>query len=203
MTIKYLDVMVDLETTGTEPGASAIIQIAGVRFDYASGAIMPETFDRCLMVPPGRYFDEDTRNWWLKDKRHILTSIMGRMERPRVVLEDFITWCKVGVDPYNDTLRLWAKPSHFEFPFIESYCRQFELPNPFHYREVNDMNSWIRGRYWPQTPPPFERSIPFEGDAHSALFDVFHQLKVLYAVKEHSQKHPSLAAAGDVVDVTN
>lgn len=201
MTQKYLDVMVDLETTGTEPGASAIIQIAGVRFDYASGEIMPETFDRCLMIPPGRYFDEDTRNWWLKDKRHILQGIMNRMERPEVVLKDFAQWCKVGVDPYNDTLRLWAKPSHFEFPFIESYCKQFEIANPFHFREVNDMNSWIRGRYWPQTPPPFERTIEFVGDAHSALFDVFHQLKVIYAVREHSTRHPSLAVAGDVVEV--
>jgi hypothetical protein len=195
--------MIDLETTGTEPGASAIIQIAGVRFDYATGEIMPEMFDRCLMVPPGRYFDESTRDWWLKDKRHILQGIMNRMERPDVVLKDFVQWCKVGVDPYNDTLRLWAKPSHFEFPFLESYCHQFEIANPFHFREVNDMNSWIRGRYWPQTPPPFERTIPFTGDAHSALFDVFHQLKVIYAVRDHSTRHPSLSVQGEVVDVAS
>lgn len=200
MTIKCLDFMVDLETTGTRSDENAIIQIAAVRFDLASGEIHPETFDRCLIMPPKRYFDEETRSWWLKDKREILSSIMQRSENPAKVMQDFVTWARAGTDPYNDTLRLWAKPSHFEYPFIESYCRQFEVQNPFHFRQTNDMNSWIRGRYWPQQPPEFERLIPFVGPAHSALFDVFHQIKVLFAVREHSTKHPSLQAAGDVVD---
>ncbi|HIH2748252.1 TPA: 3'-5' exonuclease [Burkholderia lata] len=197
---KYLDVMVDLETTGTQPERTAIIEIAAVRFDFASGEIMPEMFNRCLMIPHGRFFDEETRNWWLKDKREILQGIYARMERPEVVMQAFRDFLLRDVDTYNEKLRLWAKPSHFEYPFLESYFKEFEIGNPFHYRDTNDMNSWIRGRYWPQQPPEFERNIPFEGDAHSALFDVLHQLKVLYAVRDHSTNHPSLAATGDVVE---
>lgn len=187
---KFLDVMIDLETTGTMPERTAIIQIAGVRFDYATGEISPNTFDRCLMMPHGRFFDEETRNWWLKDKRHILNSIFGRSEKPGTVMEDFVLWARAGIDPSNDTLRLWAKPSHFEFPFIESYCKEFGVSNPFHFRHVNDMNSFLRGRYFPFDPPPLEQMIPFEGDAHSALFDVLHQVKVLLTAKAHSTPHP-------------
>jgi hypothetical protein len=182
--------MVDLETTGTSPETTAIIQIAAVRFDMESGEISPVMFDRCLMMPHGRFFDESTREWWLKDKSHILRSIFERSEKPEVVMQAFVEWARAGIDPANDSLRLWAKPSHFEYPFIESYCRQFALPNPFYYRDVNDMNSFLRGRYFPHDPPPFERLIPFEGDAHSALFDVVHQIKVLLAAKAHSTPHP-------------
>lgn len=54
--MKYPDVMVDLETTGTSPDETAIIQISAVRFNLLTAEVDPNVFDMCLTMPPGRYW---------------------------------------------------------------------------------------------------------------------------------------------------
>ena len=88
MSEHYPDCMVDLETTGTSFDRTAIIQIAAVRFNFDTGEIDHDMFDRCLWIPQNRHWDEDTRAWWGKQKREVLQDILFRGEDPRIVLED-------------------------------------------------------------------------------------------------------------------
>lgn len=174
------DIMIDLETSGTEPNKSAIIQIAAVQFDYETGAI-GKTFDRCLWFPPGRYWDEDTREWWGKNP-DILNRIFDQAEDPAVVVPAFAEWCRsvtMGMQP----LRMWAKPISFEFPFLSSYFRQFGQENPFHFREAIDMQSFIRGTRQNPNAPAFDKEVPFVGDVHYAIDDCFHQILVTQHAK--------------------
>lgn len=173
--MEYLDIMVDLETTGTTPEHSAIIQIAAVKFDLATKSISNEMFDRRLWMPLSRYWDEGTRDWWLRTAPHVLQDILNTAEDPAIVLNDFRKWVGIGS---ADPVRLWAKPSHFEYPFLESYFRSHGIDNPFHYRYVNDMNSYIRGRGI--DPVALAKMVPFQGDAHNALHDVINQIAVLF-----------------------
>ena len=179
--VDYPDIMVDLETTGVDSSKSAIIQIAAVRFNLKERKVDPEVFDACLWVPDSRHWDNSTLQWWQKHAE-VLERILSRMEEPREVLGRFQKWVcdKKG----NNEATLWAKPSHFEYPFIESYFKEFKMLNPFHYRLCNDLNSFARGKYFPQSPPDFEKEIEFEGPSHDAIYDVFHQLKVLFAVAD-------------------
>jgi hypothetical protein len=170
----FTDVMVDIETTGTMPDRNAMIQLSAVRFNLAEGTVDPDIFNRCLWIPTHRFWDEGTRRWWMDGKKDILRSIMDRMECPRVVLQDFIQWA----GPTN-SLRFWSKPSHFDFNFLSSYCHDLELTNPFSFREANDMNTFLRCLYFPERVPSLD--IPFEGEAHDAIWDVFHQIKTLLA----------------------
>lgn len=172
------DVMVDIETTGTAPNRSNIIQIAAVKFNYDTGEVCHEFFDRCLHLVPWRSWDEGARIWWNQQKRSILEGITARSENPVGVMNLFIDW--VG---FNGA-RLWAKPSHFEYPFIESYCTDFNLPNPFDYRSAIDMRSFIRGGLGSFEISSEIENIPFQGDAHNALHDTLHQLRVLFAARE-------------------
>lgn len=179
------DIMVDLETTGTDPVHSGIIQIAAVRFDYKTGAV-GDTFNRCLFVPGYRSWNLQTREWWEKQKddkgKSILEKITARSEDPHRVFYDFTGWAvKEG------TPRMWAKPISFEFPFISHYLRDLGIGNPFHYRESVDVNSFVRGMFQDPSHDGFDKVIPFDGDAHDAIFDVFHQIKaVLYAKEQHA-----------------
>lgn len=166
--------MVDIETTGTRPDRGAIIQIAAVRFDLEIQAVDPNTFNRCLALPPHRFWEEGTRHWWMQQKRHVLQDIFHRMEDPRTVMNDFVNWACEVENPI-----FWGKPTHFDYTFISSYLHDFDLPNPFSFRMANDMNSFLRARYFPNPVP--DLNIPFEGDAHNALWDVFHQIKILFA----------------------
>lgn len=162
--------MVDIETTGTDPAHAAIIQIAAVGFSLSDKTVYTERmYDRCLIPPANRFWDESTRSWWQKHSP-VLEGIMPRMEDSQAVMNNFHSWLmEFG------HVRLWAKPTSFESPFLESYFRQFGLQNPFKYYESVDLNSYIRGRGHDRDV--FWKEIPFEGPEHNALFDVLHQIK--------------------------
>lgn len=174
-------VMVDLETTGTNAGRNAIIQIAAFRFN-PGGAIDPEPFNACLRVPPWRSWDEGTRKWWLQteEKKTVIQRIMARQEDPREVMERFFKW----VCATEGGAVLWGKPSHFEFPFLESYFTDFGMTNPFHYRYAMDMNSFIRGLYYPE-PVDDSVVVPFDGEAHDAVYDALNQVQTVMAHVEN------------------
>jgi hypothetical protein len=170
----YNDVMVDLETTGTSPDRTAILQIAGVKFDLETGRVSHDFFDRCLEIPPHRFWDEGTRSWWSQQKRSVLLDILAKQEPVGAVLNDFVAWAHPAT-----TYRFWSKPLSFDFPFIQSYMNDYGLPQPFHYRTAMDMNSFIRGRYFP-LDVEFDGHVTFDGDAHNALFDTLYQVKILF-----------------------
>lgn len=181
MSDQFPDIMIDLETTGLDFARTNIIQIAAVRFNLQERTIDHTFFDRCLLPAPGRFWDEDTRTWWLKDKRTILQSIMQRAESVKPVLEALQLFA-------GSNAVLWAKPSHFDHSFLASYYAQYELAIPFHFREVQDMNSFIRGRYFPNKPPNLVELVPFNGPVHNALMDTLHQISTLFKVCELTQE---------------
>lgn len=179
--MEYPDYMIDIETTGTKPENSAIIQIAAVRFNLAEGTVdATDMFDRCLAVAPYRFWDEDTRQFWQGKNLKVYRQICSRMEDPKEVLDAFRTWAtKV---PSQTPIRFWGKPTSFDYSFLQSYFRQFGLHFPFHYRFARDMNSFLAGMVGEAEHR--ELDVDFAGDAHNALHDVLHQIKVLFRAKE-------------------
>ena len=176
--VLYPDCMVDTETTGTRADRNGLLQISAVRFNLKTQAVDHNFFDECLWIPPWRSWDEGTKTWWGTQKRDVLQSILSRAQDPAQVMDRFVAWAA----PAN-SMRMWAKPSHFDFNFIASYCTDFNLPVPFHYRNVTDMRSFIDALTFPNEPFD-QNSVVFDGDVHNALFDVLHQIKVLFeAVK--------------------
>lgn len=175
----YKDVMVDIETTGTQPNRSAMIQLAAVKFNLDDFSVSPNMFNRSLTMPAWRSWDEDTRAWWSK-MPDVFSSIMANAEDPGIVMRDFADWSIQQGPP----LRFWAKPTTFDFMFVTSYLKDFKQPIPFDFREATDMNSYLRGRY---APNPIDRSDEpkMSGTAHDAIHDTLHQIKVLF---HHEQK---------------
>lgn len=177
--MEFPDVMLDLETTGLGPERNAIIQISAVRFNLHKRTIDTDFFDRCLMVPENRTWDGSTLEWWRK-MPDVMAKIQARSESDIAgILQDLITW--TGTDK-----TFWSKPTHFDHSFISSYFRDYNKWNPFHFRKANDMNTFIRARYYPDAPPEFERDLPFVGEKHNALFDCLHQIKVLFAAMDNT-----------------
>lgn len=172
--MSFKNIMVDLETTGTDSGRHGILQISAWRFGLNDGEIDPNPFNRCLWKPPHRSWDEGTRNWWHNpERRATLNSILARAEDPHTVMNDFVEWCRPQESPV-----FWSKPTHFDFPFIQSYCADYQLVMPFHYRMAQDMNTFIRGIHFPDEAPAL--TVKFEGAAHDALFDTLNQIQVLW-----------------------
>jgi oligoribonuclease (3'-5' exoribonuclease) len=165
--------MIDIETTGTDPHNAAIIQICAVKFNLDTQEVSSNVFNRCLSMKSRRFWDEDTKKWWGK-MPDLYKSIAARMENPEKVMKDLIDW--VG----TDELRFWGKPITFDFSFIDSYYKDYGLNNPFHWRNARDLNSYIAGlRHSAQHPDT--SYVEFEGTAHDAFYDTFHQIKMLFA----------------------
>lgn len=172
--MSFPDIMVDIETTGLDFDKNHILQIAAVRFNLKERTVDHNFFDRALMPAPGRFWDEDTRTWWLKDKREILNGIMKKMEPVRMVLEDLQRFTP------PDAV-FWAKPTHFDHSFLSSYFRQYELGNPFAFYKAKDLRSFTEGLAFPATGKDWVKELPFEGPMHNALFDTLHQISALFA----------------------
>lgn len=179
--MNYPDIMVDIETTGLDFDKTHILQIAAVRFNLAEQTVSHEFFDRSLMPAPGRFWDEQTRTWWLKDKREILNTIMQRAENPRDVLQDLQKFA-------GSNAVFWSKPSHFDHSFLSSYFRQYELSNPFAFYTAQDLRSFVNGLYFPKPAVDWTKKLDFKGPVHNALFDTLHQVSALFAAVNDTAK---------------
>lgn len=183
----FTDVMVDLETTGANFDHNAVIQIAAVKFNYDTEDVSPDFFNACLSIPPKRYWDEGTRQWWSRNPAHILKGIQAAARPPEEVIREFYHWLLKDYPNGQEGLRFWGKPTHFDYSFIASYFEQYGLTNPCHFRDARDLNSFVAGLSGSPQKIPFEKEIEFEGDEHNALHDTLFQLKALFTVKKRFQ----------------
>lgn len=174
-------IMVDIETTGVDASHAAVIQLAAVAFDIDTREVNPIMFDQCLLMPKSRFWEEDTRDWWLTQQPHILDDIWKRMRDQRTVLLEFNQWLSQVTE--DKTPILWAKPVSFEWPFLQSYYRDYEVAMPFFYSDCQDLRSWCRARGMPL----LDRELDFVGDAHNALHDVLHQVNTLFTLLEKTE----------------
>lgn len=168
----WTDAMVDIETNGTDPDNNSIIQICAVRFNIDTKEVDSNVFNKCLRPRRRRDWDSDTKVWWSK-MQDTYKDIASRMEDPRDTMIRLKDW--VGYDQ----LRFWGKPTTFDFSFIDSYYKDYDIENPFHWRSCRDLNSFIAGLRHSAEQPNVDY-IEFEGTAHDAFFDTFHQIKILF-----------------------
>lgn len=182
--VKFCDVMVDIETTGTSPDRANILQIAAVRFDPYKKEVDQNFFYKNLVPRPDRFWDEDTRSWWSEQDPRVWDAVTVNPEKPESVMRAFADWAGYrNAEP----LRFWAKPTSFDFTFVASYFKDYGITNPFHFRNAIDLNSFIRGRA--NTTQLLDLNIPFEGDAHNGIFDCLHQIKLAFAATSIKGDH--------------
>jgi hypothetical protein len=182
--------MVDIETTGNDNFERyGIIQIAAVKFNYETGAVSDDFFDRCLRLHPGREWDRGTREWWTK-QGNVLQTIEARAEDPYTVVHDFYHWLlkdwPKGRSDRNEGLQFWSKPTHFDFSFLASYFRMFGFQIPCGFRFARDVNSFMAGLTGRPEHPKIPVEPEMDGPAHNALFDTIYQIKLLLAMKDQT-----------------
>lgn len=182
MTI-WTDIMVDVETTGTDITKAGIIQLSAVMFNLETGEIGPE-FDRCLKLSPETIWDSKTLTWWTStpEKKTILKEIAERMEDPREVINDFIRWNRVEGAPKH----FWSKPSHFDYTLLDKYFRMYGYSNPYIYWKARDMRSYILGLVFPEELPDLKLKAD---NAHNALADVRFQVEELIRITKERKSN--------------
>lgn len=174
---KFKDFMIDVETTGLNPGRHAMIQLSAVAFDFKSQRILTDQFyDSYLTIPPWRSFSTDTLQWWLSKNKLVYDHIcanQGDIVQALVGLAEFVKHYASDERP-----NFWMRRP-FDWMFVESYFGDFEIPNPFSYKNVIEMTSFMKGVNLCDTMPLVE--VQKQGDSHNAYWDCVNQINLLLA----------------------
>ena len=165
--------MIDIETTGLNPGVNHITSCAIVPFDLETGAYSKHVFyERFLLDIPGRTCNIATMDYRLKKNIERYEKTLDCRESLVVSLykiSNFIaSHCK------NSDAYIWAKPSHFDIAFLESYYRQCGSKIPWGYRNIRDLATYLQAAG--HNLVDLYEEIKFTGDAHNALHDCHYQI---------------------------
>ena len=173
---KYTDVMIDLETFGTDSNA-VIVVIAGIKFNRAEPT-KPlgnmETFyvriDPESCKKAGLTVNEQTLNWWHSQP---LNSRYEAVENPdrlplKTALLKFSEWLRET----PTTKRIWAKGTDFDCVILSNAYKAVNLPTPWKFWNVRDLRTLM------DIAGVKNSDLP-SGDMHHALQDCHRQI---YAV---------------------
>ncbi|MGF0347650.1 3'-5' exonuclease [Rhodococcus sp. IEGM1300] len=177
-----VDIMVDIETLGTEPG-STIFQIAAAAFDITNGDIVSE-FDKVADI----YCRDDlkimggTLKFWLNDNRETYFKLQERASGcPHVMVADFWRWLTAFTDQEDADVYLWGNGILFDNLFLKKAFQEEGLDYPISFRndrdvrtlrEMAEMKAGLTG-----VPFSYEKV----GTAHDALDDVRSQINMVVA----------------------
>jgi hypothetical protein len=150
--------MLDTETLSTLPNA-VMLSLGAVKFDENG---IKDEFYICIDPVKSKELSHDisldTLNWWKAQKPEVLKQAMTDAVSPEEGINKFLEW-------YGPkSIQTFAKGSHFDFPIIESYLRDFSKPYPWKYWDVKCYRTIMN--MVQDIKPDAE-----EGDLHNALVD--------------------------------
>ena len=159
--------MVDLETMGTKSN-SAIISIGAVEFDILTGKTGREFYRNVSLqscISLGLIVDADTIMWWMEqsqDARKSLTE--GEIISIQQALIDFREFC-------NKEYQIWGNSARFDLGLLENAYDKISISIPWKFKQERCLRTLVSFN------PEIKHSIEFEGTAHNALDDCYHQIK--------------------------
>ncbi len=157
--------MVDLETLGTSSDA-AIISIGAVGFHFNPAIELSEKFYEVIDVQSaidrGGRVDGATLQWWVNQSGDARTVFSATNVHVDNALMNFALFYR-----NNGFERIWAKPSSFDIPILESAFRRSSVKTPWSIRDVRDVRTFLDT----VGAPKREHS----GVAHHALDDAITQ----------------------------
>ena len=144
----YPDVMVDLETMGTDTDTQ-VLSIGAVRYrldtvDDVQSIMDP---DRCFyarldledQASKGRSVSNDTIKWWADQSSEARSVFQEDPEDVGSVLKRFIKFCTGG-------RRIWGNGNMFDNAIMRSLCKDYDLEYPVGY--WNDLDVRTLTRLW-------------------------------------------------------
>lgn len=154
---KYVHFMCDIEGLGLQPNKHPVLQIAVVVFDIET--FKPTGDELTIYLPlveqiqAGKQPLQSTVNFWNENesKRVIMTEILEEIKKCGTVadeltkLSDWVnTICRdKGYNGDTAHSMFWAKPTLFDYPFVDGLFMDAKVISPFNFRNVIDMSSYI------------------------------------------------------------
>lgn len=160
------DLMIDLETLGTDPSCP-VISLGAVFFDVDTRQLGPSFYmalDVGEQMNYGRLPSADTLKWWMQQSGAAKKVFKEEAKPARDVLELFCKWVKAngkGVNP-------WGNGAHFDISIMENIFKQYSIKCPWLFYNVMDVRTFKRFR-------ANGKKLVKSGVAHNALDDAISQ----------------------------
>jgi len=168
--IKNVDLMLDLETFGTNINA-VIVQIGACYFDRYTGEIgetFLENIDAETSVKEGFEMDASTVYWWMSQNKDAIESVIKEPRNPvKKVIKAFNNFASRAVS-------IWSHAT-FDFVILMNHFRTLDIKPKFHYRTARDLRTLV------DLADIKYKNQAREGIHHNALDDCIFQVE--YAVK--------------------
>lgn len=164
------DIMLDLETFGTEPGC-VIRSIGAVIFDPFEDPLSNSdafTFycnvDEASQLSLGLTKDPSTVAWWERQSEEAQASLLENQLPVHEAIAKFNQWAR-----QFSYRKIWAQGANFDPGILEAVFKKLGTPVPWRFYEVLDTRTAYRiGQLDTKT-------VPREGTYHNALDDAKHQ----------------------------
>ncbi len=175
------DVMIDLETLGTQPGC-VIVSIGACRF--GGGEIGESFYERIDMesgVGHGLVIDPGTVKWWLGQEKGAQAEVSKGGESLPDVLGWFSFWLGARrIDGPSKDVRVWGNGATFDLGILAAAYSSIKYPLPWVHWNERCYRTAIEGA------PENKRTgavagVKREGTHHNALDDAITQARRLMA----------------------
>ena len=177
MTIEdWPDLMLDLETLGTDPG-DAVISIGGRLFDLEGSVLGPGfqiNLDIEQLIEMGFGVTGSTIRFWIKQSE---AAVQAALDRPASVHEALMSFADIltdGEGGINEGIHVWGNGAAFDNVLLRTMYQRLNLLSPW---------QWFNDRCFRTMKTQFDPSKALEpkfvGEKHRALDDATHQAKWL------------------------
>lgn len=173
------NVMIDLETMATSNNA-AIVAIAAVQFDIATGEIGKEFYRKVSLVDSAKSgeIDPETILWWLKQSDEAKEVFFGEQGNLLEVLTELDSWFGC-VNKFK--VKVWGNGSSFDNVILRNAAVKVVGKELWPFYADRDVRTIVGlGRQLLDFDP--KKDMPFEGVVHNALDDAKHQAKYVSAI---------------------
>ena len=164
--------MIDLETTGTDPGCCILtIGAAGIGKNG-----LEVNFYARISYDKSKYegFGDDpgTIAWWRKQDEETRAEAFGGRDFPGDIVREFVSFVGKNFDTQAKNFTVWSKGSDFDFPILKSYLEAYEEKTPWPFYTQRDYRTL-------QAVFPFLKAEEKNGEKHNALEDAKAQMRGL------------------------
>jgi len=168
-----VNVMIDLETTGTHAGC-CILSIGAV---FILDGVICDTYYEKISHQLSKYAgftdSPDTVTWWNKQRKDIQEEAFSGMRTPDSVLESLSDKLK-GYGTAKE-IYLWGNGADFDNAILSASYKLLDMRQPWHYTNNCCYRTWKNS-----VAVPYQKPI----DAHNALADAVAQAKHLIQIHE-------------------
>lgn len=166
-----LDVMIDLETMGTQPDA-AIVAIGAVEFDAQAGVLGGSRYwrvDLASSVAGGGTIDPGTVLWWMQQEDDARCEVWSMLRVTLLkALDELAAW--LGDRPDTNRLCVWGNGAAFDNVILRGAYTRLGRVAPWAWR--NDRCYRTLCKLLPHVDGP-----PRESMDHHAQSDALHQAR--------------------------